>query len=124
MVSNCWYHHCCKQQKVRWTRLIRIRIVRKPDIASLDGIRFSSFDVGCEYVVGPVTGAVLLAEGWGVPIDEPVPTAPSYEPVHVVRREIDPQSPPNLMRDKWPAPLEKRVAIAADRRRRKSDRNK
>jgi hypothetical protein len=103
--------------------LLRIRIVRKPAIASLDGIRFSDFEVGGEYVVGTVTGEVLLAEGWGVPIDEPAPTAPPYEPVYVIRREIDPQSPPNLLRDKWPPPFEERFAIAAERKRRRSDRN-
>jgi hypothetical protein len=103
--------------------VIRIRIVRKPSISNLDGIRFSHFEVGGEYVVGSMTGAVLLAEGWGVPIDEPAPTAQPYEPVHVVRREIDPKSPPNLVRDRWPQPFEKRIAIAAERKRRKSDRN-
>jgi hypothetical protein len=103
--------------------LFRIRIVQKPAIASLDGIRFSDFEVGGEYVVGTVTGEVLLAEGWGVPIDEPAPTAPPYEPVYVVRREIDPESPPNLVRDQWPPPFERRLAIAAERKRRRSDRN-
>jgi hypothetical protein len=43
---------------------MRIRIVRVPPIASLDGVRLDRFAVGREYEMGNTIGSLLLAEGW------------------------------------------------------------
>ena len=52
---------------------MRIKIVQKPRIADMDGIRLDLFEVGFQYEVGNNVGALLLAEGWAVPVplDEP-----------------------------------------------------
>jgi len=102
--------------------VIRIKIVRRPSTPVVDGIRFGDFEIGLEYLVGPVTAGLLLAEGWGVPIDTPSPPQPSHEPVHVVRREIDPTMPPNLIREYWPASAAPLRQKAADRKRRRTGR--
>jgi hypothetical protein len=57
--------------------VLRIRIVQRPPISGIDGIRLDHFEVGAEYEVGNITGALLLAEGWA----EPLPLdSPSAEP--------------------------------------------
>lgn len=52
---------------------MRIKIVQQPRIPDADGIRLDTFEVGFQYEVGNNVGALLLAEGWAVPVaaDEP-----------------------------------------------------
>ena len=56
---------------------MRIRIVRHLPIRDVDGIALDAFEIGMEYDVGSRTGALLLAEGWAVPVTHgPVREAP------------------------------------------------
>lgn len=73
---------------------MRIKIVQRPRIADADGIRLDVFEVGFQYDVGNRIGALLLAEGWAVPVraDEPGVVIPlgrenpgRAEPRNVVR---------------------------------------
>jgi hypothetical protein len=79
---------------------MRIRIVHSPALASIDGIRLDTFEVGTEYDVGSTLASLLLAEGWAVPADQ----KPSVEPEGTGR--IEPgrsEDPPNLIRDSYPS---------------------
>src|SRR5437016_3960976 len=51
-------HLCCK---------MRIRIIQRPTVLSIDGIPLDRFDLGGLYEVGTSLGSVLLAEGWAAP---------------------------------------------------------
>jgi hypothetical protein len=57
---------------------MRIRILQKPEQASIDGIRLDRFQPGGVYDVGNALGELLLAEGWGepVPLDDPAVFGP------------------------------------------------
>ena len=97
---------------------MRIEVVQRPPISSIDGIRLDCFEPGKQYEVGNSIGAVLLAEGWAIPmpLDSPAddvlfddnnPSDPrplySDDPSNL-KRESD---PPYLNRDvaadfKWP----------------------
>jgi hypothetical protein len=52
---------------------MRIRIVRRPLVTSIDGICLDHFIVGQEYEVGVVLASVLVAEGWAEPIISNIP---------------------------------------------------
>ena len=60
---------------------MRVRIVRLPPISSIDGVRLDVFVVGEEYSVGNAIAALMLAEGWAVPVplDAPRPVEPFAE---------------------------------------------
>jgi hypothetical protein len=57
---------------------MRIQIVQSPPSASIDGVRLDGFEIGEEYEVGNSVGALLLAEGWAVPV--PLDAATPYVP--------------------------------------------
>jgi hypothetical protein len=96
---------------------MRIRILQKPDTASIDGIRLDCFEPGFRYDVGPLLGALLLAEGWAEPVadDEPAPIVPVHQVglmfggKRLERRQAEPSG---RRRHDW-------VAQAADRSRRR-----
>jgi hypothetical protein len=75
----------------RFTELVRIRIIQKPDIPYIDGIRLSGFHWGFQYDVNATLGAYLIAQRWAttvMPEDEPAPSRPepfphSYEPLAI-----------------------------------------
>jgi len=46
---------------------MRIKIVQKPELDSIDGIRLDYFQIGMCYDVGTTVASVLLAEGWAEP---------------------------------------------------------
>lgn len=50
---------------------MRIRIVQKPGVASIDGVRLDQFRPGNVYYLGSLLAGVFLAEGWAEPVDEP-----------------------------------------------------
>jgi hypothetical protein len=60
---------------------VRIKVLQKPPIASIDGIRLDRFEAGCLYDVGNTLGALLLAERWASPVadDEPALLVPLSE---------------------------------------------
>jgi hypothetical protein len=48
--------------------LIRIEVIQRPSISSIDGVQTGSFEPGKRYEVGNSIGAVFLAEGWAIPV--------------------------------------------------------
>ena len=48
---------------------MRIRLIHKLAIASIDGIQLEHFEPGKSYDVGVTVGTLLLAEGWAEPDD-------------------------------------------------------
>lgn len=59
---------------------MRIRIVQKPSVPFIDGVRLDQFRPGNVYHLGSLLAGVFLAEGWAEPVDDPVPA------------EVDPSS--------------------------------
>jgi hypothetical protein len=84
---------------------MRIKIVQKPDVASIDGVRLDRFRVGQQYEVGHLIGSLFLAEGWAEPSDDivsPPATAPA-----------------NLILELFPPYYDAPLARAAERHRRR-----
>jgi hypothetical protein len=81
--------------------LLRIRIVKQPPVADIDGIRFDRFETGQEYEVGNCVGAVLLAEGWAEPVALDAAAVPvrSFNDDLFARRSQQGQQLPNLVRN-------------------------
>ena len=52
---------------------MRIRIVQKPSVAFIDGVRLDQFRLGNVYHLGSLLAGVFLAEGWAEPVDDPTP---------------------------------------------------
>ena len=48
---------------------MRIRLIHKIALASIDGIQLQHFEPGQSYDVGIAVGSLLLAEGWAEPDD-------------------------------------------------------
>ena len=63
---------------------MRIRIMQIPRDTCIDGLRLRKFVPGHEYEVGTMLGAVMLCEGWAVPVDDPQPA------LVIPLRELDP----------------------------------
>jgi len=94
---------------------MRIRIIQKPTMASIDGVLIGRFRVGQQYEIGNILGAVFLAEGWAEPVDDPDPA------LVIPLREFDgtaPINPRNLIREMFPPYYDGLSASALDRRRR------
>src|SRR5437870_2529949 len=92
---------------------MRIRILQKPTLASIDGLRLDHFYPGFQYIVGNVVGSLLLAQGWAEPVsdDEPallIPFSDTRPSPHAASGE-----PPNLVRERYPRDLDD-VSVAAD----------
>jgi len=49
---------------------MRIRIIQKPAVASIDGVRLDQFRPGHVYHLGSLMASVFLAEGWAEPVDD------------------------------------------------------
>jgi hypothetical protein len=100
---------------------MRIRIVHKPTTASIDGLRLDHFEPGGQYEVGNSLGALMLAEGWAVPVaaDAPAVVAPFSETDPFAAPSYrDADAPANLTREHYPPYLNERPEIAFDFRRR------
>jgi hypothetical protein len=99
---------------------MRIRVIRKPSVASIDGIQLDRFEPGQTYDVGNSLGALFLAEGWAEPLgfEEPVSHASDDDPFGLTPPH-DPDHPPNLIREQYPTRFDD-ISLAADfvRRRR------
>ena len=100
---------------------MRIRIIQKPPVAHVDGIRLDYFVAGHEYDLGPSLCSLLLAEGWAEPVgfDEPPATPPGNE-----RPAEATVMPANLVREIFPPYYEGPSAFAADRRRKRRARGR
>src|SRR5689334_18789570 len=121
--NSCWHQWCCVQSLGRNLPLMRIRIVQRPTVRSIDGIRLDRYEVGRSYDVGNSVASLLLAEQWAepVPLDELV-DAPELiiERLQLqTRRRHSNEDPTNLIRERQSPYLDTRqVAAAADRQRR------
>jgi hypothetical protein len=95
---------------------MRIRIVQKPPIDDVDGIRLDVFQPGLQYDVGNQLGALLLAERWAEPVesDEPAMLIPvgefTADTADIATR------PNNLTREFWPPYYAAPPEMSADRR--------
>jgi hypothetical protein len=70
---------------------MRIRIVQKPAVAFIDGVRLDHFRPGHVYQLGSLMAGVFLAEGWAEPVDEQETGIPAAPPI-----------PRNLTREFFP----------------------
>jgi len=91
---------------------MRIRVVQRPTLASVDGIRLDHFEPGSEHELGSSLGALFLAEGWGVPVVDDVARRHDATLATAIDTDAD---PPNLQRDTYP-PIAERLGpdIAAE----------
>jgi hypothetical protein len=103
MVSRLLFSH----QNARRGRLMRIQIIQRPTIASIDGLELDRFEPGCLYEVGTTLGMLLLAEGWARPI--------ANESKRGRSTDGDPCLPPNLIIER---PILQPRAADVQRRRR------
>lgn len=95
---------------------MRIRVIRTPTRACIDGVQLDRFVPGQQYDVGNLLGAYLFAEGWAEPVDD-------FRPAMIIPRDelapdMDPTLPPNLRREHYP-PYYDGPPISLDRRRRR-----
>jgi hypothetical protein len=99
--------------------LIRIEVIQRPPISSIDGIRLDRFEPGKQYEVGNSLGAVFLAEGWAIPVplDAPVAYTPFDDNDPYDLRLLDSNDPSNLKRESNPP--SRNHDVAADFKRRK-----
>lgn len=77
---------------------MRIRIVQKPGVAFIDGVRLDQFRPGNVYHLGSLLAGVFLAEGWAEPVDEPGPA--ELDPTRQLSE--GPTIPRNLTREFFP----------------------
>jgi hypothetical protein len=92
---------------------IRITIVREPPAESIDSLRLDRFELGRQYTVGPVVGALLLAEGWAVPAGADARGRADRSGAAAAQRDRR-RDPPNLVRERAPHPV-RVLDRAADR---------
>ena len=100
-------------------RIVRLRITQRLH-GSIDGMQLDRFQPGLVYDVGPILGAVLLAEQWAEPVDDDyestVTPVTSVRQFAETRHDAKPHSP-------WRRrPARRDRAIAADRARRSKKR--
>ena len=91
---------------------MRIRVIQKPSMSVVDGIRLDIFEPGLLYEMGTTLACVFLAERWGVPLLSDGPAI--VIPLHGAR--VESASPPNVVREFSPRSVS--AAIALDRQRR------
>ena len=46
---------------------MRIRMIQRPSVASVDGLELIRFEPGKTYEVGTALGCLMLSEGWAEP---------------------------------------------------------
>lgn len=102
---------------------MRIRVIQKPTLACIDGIRLDLFEPRLLYDVGNTLGAYLVAQGWAEPLacDDPALLKPLVDFELPDRPDVpdsDPFLPLNLRRESYP-PYYDGPPLAADRRRRR-----
>ena len=97
---------------------MRIRIIQKPDIPYIDGVRLEHFEWGMQYDVNSALGVYMIAQGWANPItsDDPVRATPLSELDPDNSRDL--ASSANLRRESVPSYYDGLPALTLDRRRR------
>ena len=100
---------------------MRIRVIQKPSVACIDGLRLDYFELGCQYEVGNMLGALMLAEAWAEPVasDERALIIPIGDVIADSDKspasQPDPRGAPTLLR--------RSPAMALDQRRRSRPRS-
>jgi hypothetical protein len=90
---------------------VRVRLIRPPTEAVIDGIRLSEFEVGAVYALPTELATVMIVEGWAVPELETVePKLPQIKFNIMGRRERR-----HRIYSDWRLRVE--LGVAADRRR-------
>jgi hypothetical protein len=91
---------------------MRIEVVQRPSVSSIDGIRLDCFEPGKRYEVGNSIGAVFLAEGWAIPVplDSPMPDVPFDDNDPYDTRPLHKDDPANLQRESRPPYLNRDIA--------------
>lgn len=106
--------------------LLKVEIVKRPGMPSIDGIRLDYFEPGRSYEVGNLVGAYLLAEGFAKPsTDEPLATPAGVlvtRPARRTNRASKAVVPSNLVREASSSRLWEHLGLAADFERRRFDR--
>jgi hypothetical protein len=94
---------------------MRIRIVYKPPVASIDGIQLDRFEPGYQYDVGNSLAALMLAEGWAQPValEEPGLVVPVSETAAAAPDASKP-GPANLLREYYSPCIQARTDVAPD----------
>jgi hypothetical protein len=97
---------------------MRIEVVQRPTVSSVDGIRLDCFEPGRQYEVGNSIGALFLAEGWAIPVplNSPVPDM-AFDDYDT--RPLYKADPSNLKREPRPPYLNREVAADFKRRKRR-----
>jgi hypothetical protein len=110
--------------------LLRIRILQKPPVRSVDGIPVDCYSIGSEYELGNLLGALFLAEGWGepVPLDSPAPYVPFGDDDLFMTPIVSRERPRNLnkkdARESHPPDIDTLHAAADFQRRRRRRRRR
>ena len=104
--------------------MLRIEVVQRPPVSSIDGIRLDRFEPGNQYEVGNSIGAVFLAEGWAIPVPLDSPVDPVGKVPFDANDPYDPRppysdDPSNLKRESDPPYLNRDVAADSKRRKRR-----
>ena len=63
---------------------MRIRVTRDP--RPVDGVDLSMYREGCEYDVDPLIVALMVCEGWAVPLDQYTNGSPPPRPPRIYRK--------------------------------------
>jgi len=95
---------------------LRIRVIQKPAVSSIDGISLEHFEPGRPYEVGSLLAAVFLAERWAEPLTWGEPVA-----IPIRASADDTADPPNLIREDTPPYLD--VSLPPEHRRRRNRRH-
>jgi len=83
---------------------MRIRIVHLPVTAVVDGLDLRHFAQGHKYDVGSTLGALMLAEGWAIPVaDDEAIIVPFSDNDPYLTRVTARASPTNLLRPASPS---------------------
>ena len=96
---------------------MRIKVLHRPTLLSVDGVRLDRFEPGNLYDVGTALGCLFLCEGWAEPVADDTPALLVPLTAQTADREPDPA---NLSREMHPPAGEKRAprALAAHLTRR------
>lgn len=101
---------------------MRIRVLQRPSLASVDGLRLDRFKTGYVYDVSTALGCLLLCEGWAEPtmseesdFPGPLTETNSSTTLAATPQNTEPK-PHNLQREKSLHFIE-RLAVAADEKR-------
>jgi len=95
--------------------MVRIRVIQKPSMPEVDGIRLDLFEPGAQYELGDTLAALFLVEGWAEPIDSDDPAL--LIPLSTFTANTATSPVLNLVRDIYPRSSGVPRALASDRQR-------